>query len=46
MVDSFLLILPVFLIIAFGVVLDILRVLPKQTGSVIGTYVLYVLCRC
>ncbi len=42
MLDSLLRILPVFLIIAFGVLLDIRRVLPKQTGSVIGSYALYV----
>lgn len=42
MFSSLVLILPVFLIIAFGVVLDVLRVLPRQTGSVIGAYVLYV----
>lgn len=42
MIDSLILILPVFLILAFGVVLDIFSVLPKQTGSVIGGYVLYV----
>ncbi len=42
MLDSLLQILPVFLIIGFGVVLDVLEVLPKRTGSVIGAYVLYV----
>ncbi|MGE4555854.1 MAG: AEC family transporter [Desulfovibrionaceae bacterium] len=35
-------ILPVFLIIAFGALLDLSRLLPKQAGSIIGTYVLYV----
>jgi predicted permease len=42
MFASLLLILPVFLIILLGVLLDVFRVLPKQTGSVIGSYVLYV----
>jgi len=42
MIDSLILILPVFLILGFGVVLDIAGVLPRQTGSVIGGYVLYV----
>jgi len=42
MIDSLILILPVFLILGFGVVLDIAGVLPKQTGGVIGGYVLYV----
>lgn len=42
MLDSLILILPLFLILGFGVVLDIAGVLPKQTGSVIGGYVLYV----
>ncbi len=42
MIDSLLQILPVFLIIGFGVALDILDVLPKRTGSFIGSYVLYV----
>lgn len=42
MIDSLILILPVFLILGFGVVLDIANVLPRQTGSVIGGYVLYV----
>ena len=42
MLESLLLILPVFLIIAFGVALDVGRVLPRNTGSVIGAYVLYV----
>ncbi|HCR14481.1 MAG TPA: AEC family transporter [Solidesulfovibrio sp.] len=41
MLLSLLLILPVFLVIALGVVLDIFSVLPKQTGSIIGAYVLY-----
>lgn len=42
MFDSLLLILPVFLIIGFGLVLDLGRVLPRETGAVIGAYVLYV----
>ena len=42
MLDSLILILPVFLILGFGVVLDIAGVLPRQTGGVIGGYVLYV----
>ncbi|MGE4505175.1 MAG: AEC family transporter [Desulfovibrionaceae bacterium] len=42
MLDSLLLILPVFLILGLGVLLDVLEVLPRQTGSIIGGYVLYV----
>lgn len=42
MLESLLLILPVFLIIALGVVADLTRLLPRQTGGVIGNYVLYV----
>lgn len=42
MLESLLQILPVFLIIAFGVGLDMGRVLPRNTGPVIGAYVLYV----
>ncbi|WP_461210070.1 AEC family transporter [Desulfocurvus sp. DL9XJH121] len=42
MFDSLLQILPVFLIMIYGVVLDLFRVVPKQTGAVIGAYVLYV----
>ncbi|MDD3313807.1 AEC family transporter, partial [Pseudodesulfovibrio sp.] len=34
--------LPLFLILGFGVVLDVAGVLPRQTGSIIGAYVLYV----
>ncbi|WP_419785164.1 AEC family transporter [Pseudodesulfovibrio sp.] len=41
MFDSFFLILPIFIILGFGVALDIANILPKQTGSVIGSYVLY-----
>ncbi len=41
MLLSLYLILPVFLIIALGVALDVGGVLPKQTGSIIGNYVLY-----
>lgn len=42
MLSSLILILPVFLVIAFGILLDIFRVIPKETGSIIGSYVLYV----
>lgn len=42
MFSSLLLILPVFLIITIGILLDVFRILPKETGSVIGMYVLYV----
>ncbi len=42
MLESLILILPVFLILGLGVVLDVLSILPKQTGSIIGGYVLYV----
>ncbi len=41
MLESLLQILPVFLIMGFGVVLDILDLLPKRTGSYVGAYVLY-----
>lgn len=42
MLHSLVLILPVFLILLLGVLLDVFNVLPKQTGSIIGGYVLYV----
>ncbi|WP_461210069.1 AEC family transporter [Desulfocurvus sp. DL9XJH121] len=41
MLDSLLQILPVFLIIIYGVVLDAFRVVPRQTGELIGAYVLF-----
>ncbi len=41
MLDSLILILPVFIVLALGVVADVLHLLPRQTGSIIGGYVLY-----
>jgi hypothetical protein len=42
MLHSLILILPVFLILFLGVIIDIANILPKQTGSILGGYVLYI----
>lgn len=42
MLHSLLLILPVFLILFFGVIVDIANILPERTGSILGGYVLYI----
>lgn len=42
MLHSLILILPVFLVLFLGIAIDIANLLPKQTGSILGGYVLYV----